>query len=232
MHEENCFITLTFAEEHLGNKRSLDKDDFQKFMKRLRKKFEFQKIRYFHCGEYGENFQRPHHHACLFGFDFPDKKLWSERNGVKIYSSELLTKIWGYGHTTVGDVTFESAAYVARYITKKITGKNAEKYYDGRKPEYTTMSLRPAIGQKWLDKYANDVFPRDFIVLRNVKMRPPKFYLEKFSLHHPKIALQIKNRRKSKNNEFDYDRTPDRQEVRETVKKAQTQQLRRDLECC
>ena len=75
LHNKNCFITLTFNDEHLDSAGSLQKRDFQLFMKRLRKRFPNDNIRYYHCGEYGEQLNRPHHHACLFNFDFPDKKL-------------------------------------------------------------------------------------------------------------------------------------------------------------
>ena len=86
-------------------------------------------IRYFHCGEYGENFGRAHFHAILFNFDFGDKEHWKTENGNRYYISEDLEKIWKHGHCIIGDVTFESAAYVARYCTKKINGKQKELHY-------------------------------------------------------------------------------------------------------
>ena len=102
-----------------------------------------QGVRFFHCGEYGELLYRPHYHACLFGFDFSDKVLWSTRGGVRLYRSKILEKLWTFGFSTIGDVTFESAAYVARYCTKKITGDKADEHYNGRSPEYVTMSRPP-----------------------------------------------------------------------------------------
>jgi hypothetical protein len=155
LHEENSFITLTFSPEHLvarDNPWSLDVRDWQLFMKRLRKRTG-KKIRFYHCGEYGELHKRPHYHACLFGYDFPDKRLWRVVNGQRLYTSYFLQELWPYGFSTIGTVTFESAAYVARYIMKKVSGKNADDYYQwfddetgeifDRHPEYTTMSRRP-----------------------------------------------------------------------------------------
>ena len=193
LYEDNCFITLTFNPESLEKREfpeSLDKRDFQLFMKRLRKKFGAN-IRYFHCGEYGDELSRPHYHACLFNFDFPDKKLFKiTPTGSRLYISDALSKLWPFGFSTIGDVTFESAAYVARYITKKQTGKNAHKHYElidketgevkQLKPEYTTMSRRPGIGKAWFDKYHKDVYPKDFITVNGVKMRPPKYYDKEF----------------------------------------------------
>ena len=101
--------------------------NFQLFMKRLRKKHKH-KIRFFHCGEYGEKNQRPHYHALIYNHDFSDKRLFKERKNIKLYTSKELEELWPYGFSTIGDVTFQSSAYVARYIMKKtkkaITPKN------------------------------------------------------------------------------------------------------------
>ena len=143
LHEHNSFITLTYNNENLPKDLSLDVTHFQKFLKRLRAHTEdpdsdlypnilsqSKKPRFFHCGEYGEKFARPHYHACMFDLDFADQKHWKTINGNKHYTSETLEKIWPFGFSTIGDVTFESAAYVARYVTKKITGKNALHHYN------------------------------------------------------------------------------------------------------
>ena len=108
------------------------------------------------CGEYGSDpdqlsgLGRPHFHACLFNLDFKDKEFYSERDGVPLFKSASLSQIWGKGFVTVGEVTFESAAYVARYITKKINGDLADIHYNkvnyltgelqSVEPEFTTMS--------------------------------------------------------------------------------------------
>ena len=73
----NAFITLTYDEENLPADGSLNYDHFQLFMKRLRKAIEPNKVRFYMCGEYGEENGRPHFHACLFGYDFPDKVMLS-----------------------------------------------------------------------------------------------------------------------------------------------------------
>ena len=115
MHDANSFITLTFNDQYVNSDRSLVVSDFQKFMKRLRKAVSPQKIRYYHCGEYGEQTARPHHHACIFGYDFPDKKLWQIKYGNKLYRSDFLEKLWSdpetgesFGYSAIGDVTFDS----------------------------------------------------------------------------------------------------------------------------
>jgi hypothetical protein len=131
-HQSSCFLTLTYAPEHLPKDGSLQPRDFVLFMKRLRKKYGAG-IRFFHCGEYGDKLMRPHHHAIIFGFDFSDKETFRIRKGtsysvaidrdVTYYTSPSLTALWGKGHCLIGQVTYQSIAYVARYILKKVNGK-------------------------------------------------------------------------------------------------------------
>lgn len=248
-HADNCFITLTYDNDHLPKDGSLQVKHFQDFMKRLRQHyergFEYEnnngekvffpggnKIRFFQCGEYGENTRRPHYHACLFGVDIPDKLLYTVRDGCRLHTSEFLKGVWGNGFVTVGDVTFESAAYVARYITKKITGSDEKvaSHYQGRHPEYTTMSRRPGIASGWYKNFKGDVFPADEIVLRGKIMRPPRFYDKQLESGDPLLYNQIKLDRKAQALQNAADNTARRLAVKETIKKQQFQMLKRGLE--
>lgn len=231
LYDSNCFITLTYSDEFLPISRKkglpfLKLDDFQRFMKRLRFRCG-SGIRFFHCGEYGEQFSRPHFHACIFNYDFPDKELWKNERDVKLYRSKLLEELWPYGHSTIGDVTFESAAYVARYITKKITGDAAESHYNGRPPEYTTMSRRPGIGQGWFKRFSSDVFPCDNVVLRGKEMKPPKYYDRLFELTYPSDFARVKSLRKQKGVEMEAKELPTRLSVKEEVQELRFKLLKR-----
>lgn len=243
---KNCFITLTFDDEQLYKRdrpMSLDKRDFQLFMKRLRKKSK-RKIRFYHCGEYGDLFKRPHYHAILFNFDFEDKVLWKVVNGNRLYTSESLSKLWKFGFSTIGAATFDSAAYVARYIMKKQTGKNAWKTYaeyideetgelvGHRIPEYTTMSRRSGIGKEWLDKYLIDVYPSDEIFVRG-KMRmckPPRYYDSLYEIRYPSDYSSIKEARVKKALELSLDNTPERLAVKKKIMLKKTKILKRSVE--
>ena len=226
LHDENCFVTLTFDDAHLDPEGSLRKEDFQKFMKRLRRKRGA--VRYFHCGEYGDLNNRPHHHACLFGINFPDREMWSTNNGVPMFVSEELSELWPFGYATIGEVTFESAAYVARYIMKKQTGKEAQAYYGSRIPPYNTMSRRPGIGSDWIDRYQGDVYPGDFVVIRNdVICKPPKFYDTRLDLTDPLQFRAIKRGRVEDASRRAADNTLDRLAAREDCKIKQLTQLKR-----
>jgi hypothetical protein len=240
LYENNCFITLTYDAEHLPADGSLNKKHFQDFMKRLRWRFSESPIRYYHCGEYGTKFSRPHYHACLFNFDFLDKKYFKEVNGLKTYISDSLAEIWGRGFCVIGSVTFESAAYVARYIMKKVNGEKAFDHYmrlnedtgelNAILPEYTTMSRRPGIGSDWLSKYRSDVFPDDMVVVRGRAMKPPKFYDSIYEVEDPEAYARLKLARVKSALKRKEDNTPARLVVRESCKEAQVDFLHRSYE--
>lgn len=238
MHEDNSFITLTYDDAHLPGDGSLRKRDFQLFMKRLRKRFPGRFFRYYHCGEYGDKLARPHYHACIFGLDFPDKEVFKELpDGGYLYTSKILEAAWQHqGFCTVGDVTFESAAYVARYVTKKITGDRAIDHYVDketgvlREPEYTTMSRRRGIGRDWFDSYSGDVFPWDEVIVNGRVAKPPRFYDGLYQLEDVEGYARMKEQRMEKAKRMAKDCTPERLASREKVKIAQYKMLKRSLE--
>lgn len=229
LYNQNCFITLTYDNANLKSD-SLNKRDYQLFMKRLRKKFG-NEIRYFQCGEYGELHQRPHYHALLFNHDFQDKILFTQREGISLYTSQELNRLWPYGFSTIGGVTFESAAYIARYTLKKVTGIPAEQHYKGRLPEYITMSRRPGIAKEWYNKHYQDIYPHDYLIIRDgLKCRPPKYYDNIYDIHNPNQFKKIKQKRKTELNNHTENNTPQRLQVREYIQYAKADKLIRPLE--
>lgn len=174
------------------------------------------KIRFFHCGEYGEEFGRPHYHALIFGYDFPDRKFFKMHNGNPLYRSDMLSSLWTDGFATIGALTFESAAYVARYCMKKITGAQADDHYQGRKPEYVTMSRNKGIGAKWYDKYKNsDLYNTDYVVLPGRSpLKIPKYYDNKYKMEHPLEFEDLQFRRAERAKLRADDNTPERLAVR------------------
>lgn len=135
----SSFLTLTYAPEFVPDAGSLVPRDLTLFLKRLRKHRQF---RYFAVGEYGDHSQRPHYHAALFGIGVEDV--------------EIVRKCWGLGFVMLGDLTLQSASYVAGYVTKKMTSKLDERL-NGRYPEFARMSLRPGIGAYAMPDIASSV---------------------------------------------------------------------------
>lgn len=229
LHQENCFLTLTYDNEHCPQNMSLNKRDWQLFMKRLRKDEPDTPIRYYMCGEYGDQYQRPHYHACIFGYSFPDKtfyKYTGESSEHSLYTSDQLDHLWGHGIATIGELTFETAAYTARYVMKKVNGQDAEEHYQGRMPEFTLMSRRPGIGKGWFDKYSSDVYPHDFTVLNNKKLKPPKAYDVYYEQAGGDLE-SLKLKRKEHAELHSDNNTPERLKVREEIQQRKLERLKR-----
>lgn len=239
MHKANCFITLTYNNENLPTDGGLHLDDWQKFAKRLRKNIG--PFRFYHCGEYGEDNLRPHYHAAIFGLDFTsDRELWLTEKDRRTYISSDLSRLWGKGFCTIGDLTFASAAYIARYLMKKqdpdqeVYIRTHEECEDAWlvKPEYATMSRGGTSGKgglatSWINKYKSDVFPSDQVINDQGRaMRTPKFY-DQFLTEEEKQSVKEKRAREAK--KHTYDQTPRRLAVRERVTQAKIKQLKRSL---
>lgn len=177
LYDDNCFVTLTYDPEHLPKDGSLNKKHMQDFIKRVRRRFDDRAIRVFYCGEYGDRLGRPHYHIIFFNLDFSDKEKAFKSAGFWNYTSSVLSDLWTFGSCSVTEFSFETAAYVARYCTKKVNGKLADAHYQGRLPEFAQASLKPGIGKGWLDKFGgSDVFPHDVCIVRGVKCKPPRYY--------------------------------------------------------
>lgn len=206
LHERNCFITLTYDDEHLPSNGSLNYDDCQKFLKRLRKFLDEnfgRKIRFYACGEYGTMSMRPHFHLIVFGEDFSfDRKIWSVRHGNKLFRSASLERLWTYGYSSIGSVSYDSVMYVARYVTKKIKGDIAVFYYDGLEPEFARMSRRPGIGHDFVVKFSQDIYNFDEVIVGKLKLRPPAYYDKLFADAHPVEFVAIKDRRFERSKEL------------------------------
>jgi len=239
LHDENCFITLTFSDPFLNKDEVLVKADFQNFMKRLRK-FVDVPVKFYHCGEYGSEGGRPHHHACIFGFDFPDKRIIRDTGRYRLYRSDMLERLWSVrvspdrarqlpagsvrvedgkfyacqGFCTVGDVTAESASYVAGYVAK------------GGRREYNSSSV--GIGKEWFEKYSHEVYPEDVLLFGGCKVKPPRYYDVKHKAAAPDVHAEIVARRVAKAKESP-DNTDKRLRARERVAHAKLNIKKRSL---
>ncbi len=239
-HENSSFITLTYSDEKINENKSLDKKKVQKFMKKLRKAIEPEKIRFYMCGEYAPNSieeelkeqqlplekrrckGRPHYHIIIFGYDFPDKTKWKTdpSTGITQYRSKLLESKWTEGYSTIGNVTPESILYTAKYILKKINGKPSKNYYQGKEKEYTTMSRRDGIGKKYLDEFKEEIYKHDSVIFQNIEIKPPSYYDKLYDITNPKDLYLIKKNREEEAKKNSKEITPERLETRRTIAEA------------
>lgn len=241
MHLQNCFITLTYNDANFPTWGNLNHDHFQDFIRKLRKHLAPKTLRYYMCGEYTEDESRPHYHACLFGHAFyEDRTFWKSENGNKLYRSPTLEKIWDKGFSLIGELTFESAAYVARYVMKKITGEKAYEHYGHesdhttgeirfiKEPEYNKMSLKPGIGATWYEHYKHDIYPHGKVIVNGKKQQPPRYYNKKWIKQNPDYEQTKLERAQTNWAQKIEDNIPSRLEVKKHVRDKQIETKKRD----
>lgn len=216
----------------------LSKEAHKDFIKRYR--HHHGPLRYYMCGEYTKAWC-PHYHYLIFGHNFKDRYYWkTSESGEKLYRSAELEKLWPWGHAWIGDVTYESCAYVAAYVMKKITGPKAETHYrqtdEGGndywlEPEFNEMSRRPGIGKEWWMKFNADIHTDDVVVkMSGGKIRPPRYYDKLLELMDPAAMAVIRMKREIRAKELAGDNTPARLADKETVTIAKMALKKRKLE--
>lgn len=201
MHKTNCFVTLTYDPSRYEPPK-LPYNDFQKFMKKLRKiniDADTQEIKptgVFVTGEYGETNKRPHWHAIIFNYTPPDGVYhYTSDSGHDVFTSVQLTKLWGHGNAEYGSVTQDSANYVARYAAKKLAhGKDGEHPYD----PISKKSSKHAIGKKYLEQFWPDVFLYGHCILEDGTEIPiPRYYQKWMEKNRPEdyaaYVTRVKN---------------------------------------
>lgn len=247
-HADAYFLTFTYDDSNLcyGNEvPTLVPKHLELFWKRLRKELNRRPskrkpkladysdkkrlLKYFACGEYGDNTYRPHYHAIVFGFHLSDLVVWKYDGLSTTYTSATLDALWTMGRVVIGPVTQESSAYVARYTIKKQYGVRHDSYYGelGIEPEFVRMSK--GIGKQFFIDYQNDIYVNDVMIYTDGvgKGRPPKYYDRlKAELDPDSMKLIVKEREKNARLPSP-DRTRERLEVREKIKKNHMKRLKR-----
>ncbi|UDN67606.1 replication initiator protein [robinz microvirus RP_71] len=234
----------THAHEIQPEVASLSKADLHAFTQRLNsdvRRRSGKGVKYYACGEYGDRTNRPHYHIAIYGEDFTDDRIYWKRaqSGNNLYRSSRLARLWPHGDADIGDLTFESAAYIARYILKKITGTKALDHYlrtneRGEQywltPEFNVMSRRPGIAKEWITKYKDDVYPHDHVISRGYPAKPPRYYDKYLEEVDPYLLTELKLLREDKATLQEADNTNARLETREIVALAKLNQTKRSLE--
>lgn len=221
-HEKACFLTLTYDDKHLPKTHSLNRTHYTTFIKDLRSRLKYHakkedrkkiKIKYFGCGEYGTQGTRginPHYHFlvygafCGLGTDQGTTPERPSRSGSPQYSHPHLKAVWKKGDAYFSELTFESAAYVARYILKKVTGTYAKDHYGSLLPEFQSGSN--GLGKAHVEKWITDIYPADHVVLpgRGAFMPPPYYdrILEKVD---PALYDKVKKAREAAQEDLNLD---------------------------
>lgn len=247
-HQENCFITLTYAPEYLPEDQSLNKRDYQLFLKHLRQKIHREqkglKIRYMLCGEYGEDpdkiqnpytgkiqLGRPHFHLIIFGWRPKDLVYFNTQEAAgdtyDTYTSKTVSDAWGKGFCTIGEFGFRQARYVAAYTVKKINGEQAENHYVKINPQTGELfNVRPEFGSQsnrpGIGKPWFDKFNTDcekgYIHQDGYRVKVPEYYLRLMEETNPVRASELRHERALNQDPWHRDNDADRLRVREKVK--------------
>lgn len=215
-YDQNCVVTLTYAKEYLPENESCKHEDAETFIKDLREHYRYHHkktgIRTYGCQEYGEKYGRPHYHIILFNHWFEDTQEILGRPGY--YTSQILEQIWAKGKTEIMDMTFETAAYVARYIMKKQNvskatppAKAAEiiALYEKKETERPVCISRDGgIGKKWYEQWKEEIYKQDKVYRQKntgeyIAIKPPKYYDRRYEIENPDEYKKIKIQRRNKN---------------------------------
>lgn len=207
--KDNWFLTITYDQEHLPENGSLKANEFKNFIKKIReyydRKYNHIGVRFMGCGEYG-TLGRPHYHAIMFNMPIPIEQMkfheYNE-NHEALYRCPELEKIWGKGMIVAAEVNWNTCAYVARYITKKVGIPANKEHYKklGIEPEFFRMSRKPGIGREYYEKNKNKLFEKDEIIVNKygggqMKVKPPKYYEKLYDIENPEKIKEVKEKRK------------------------------------
>lgn len=178
MYEQNCFLTLTYDEKKEGYHNEFQYEDIQKFKKNLQRQCWYhnkKRIQIFNVHEYGKNGKK-HWHLVVFNHDFPDKTIYTKKNGIPIYTSKKLKLLWPHGFNTIGDVTEASAMYQSQYMEKDFKNNNVT----SKKKSHSKHS---GIGKPYFQKHYKQLLQLGYITISGNKMPLPR-YFEKLADKH------------------------------------------------
>jgi hypothetical protein len=264
--EQNYFVTLTYDDEHLTKLDFTEDDqgftysdpewngtlvpkDFTQFIKSLRqimkRDYNEEGIRFMGCGEYGEEGERPHYHLIFFNLNLPVETFYSPKikNGNTYWQNKIIERAWDKGISNISDATWNTIAYTARYITKKINGKTSSQHYAelGQRKEFFRVSRMPGIGYPYYEKYKDEIYKNDNIIIKNkegaIASKPPKYFDKLYEQENPekfrkikiKRSKQARNSARIKDTTHNYGRLKEL-EIEAISKSDQTSSLKRNLE--
>ena len=207
------FLTLTYDTKYVPitekGYMTLDRQDPTKWLKRLRKHIFKQgkqtKIKYYLCGEYGSERDRPHYHVIIFNVELED--LIGKTNAIMaLNNKELMLNgkfnfncpTWGLGSITIGDVSNASIGYVLKYMVKDPKKPIPRHANDDRIPIFSNMSK--GLGDNYLNEqnikwHKNDINNRYYIPIEDgKKIAMPRYYKQKMftDWQRKKIAAHLK----------------------------------------
>lgn len=222
------FVTLTYDDAHLEFSPYVDvktgelsyrpilvKKHLQDFFKRLRSWCDYRsdlKQRYYACGEYGDLSLRPHYHAIIYNLPpafVKDSRLFTgPEQQPPLWITPALTDLWPFGMSVYGDVSWNTCAYVARYVMEKQLGISARDQRaaqaelfpnDPWQEEFTIMSRRPGIGREYYERNRDVIYSTDemFVFINGTvqAVKPARYFDKLFDVDNHLEMRRIKSMR-------------------------------------
>lgn len=238
-HAHNYFITLTYAPEHMPLNGMLNYSHLTKFFKRARHSFQTaaKPFKYFACGEYGDKTLRPHFHFAGFDFVLDDLRFFKKTpNGGAYFLSEALRDCWRYGHVIVAPLEWDSAAYIARYVTKKMHGKGIRDWVDPDTGECFPFPVEKpfmskGLGLPFYNQHKDEIWDLDGCLYKQQYLiKPPRYYFKELVKEDPWKAMAIQSAREKSHELLTLDTARDRELLYAMqAKKLAMQTLQRSL---
>lgn len=231
----NAWLTITYDEANLPWDQSLNLRHWQLFIKHLRRDLAPRQIRFIAQGEYGDQTGRPHYHAVVFNYSSGDLKIWKPRDGMApIFLAPRLTALWKKGNVFESPFEPGCANYIAAHCVKRLSQEKAEESgllqrlhlqtgeWITARPEFWVMSRRPGIGAGYFDRYADELWTHDSVILHNREASVPRYYNRLMEEADPERYARLRDARVAEARKPDRraNNTPARLASREQVTKA------------
>lgn len=235
MYEQSAFITLSYADNHLPQYNSLHYEDIHRFWKRERQRLLRKhgiKLRHYTVGEYGDKSQRPHYHACVFGYGYLENRIIMRETPTLLWTTPELEKAWGLGFVSVGALNYTTASYTASYITKKLRSKQQYVRTDEETGELIPLEQPRAfmsdnLGKTWWEKFGKYLETNDWVIINGQKQKPPKAYDRWLQAKNEQKIQEIKKKRREIATENK--RTPEQNRARADNARARTKTRRKTI---
>lgn len=129
-------------------------------------------------------------------YDFNKLELAVKRKDFDRVNYCTETDYYRIGNVLLSPVSWDTCAYTARYVVKKLTGKGAS-FYDeyGLAVPFSLSSRRPGIGRQYYDDYKDEIFRHEYFSIGDSsgsrRVYPPRYYKSLFDVDNHDAFLEL-----------------------------------------
>lgn len=226
-YEDEYLPIHTYKNEETGEQfsgASTELRDLQNWIKKIRDNHPDKNIRYMAAREYGSTSLRPHYHLIIFGLPLDQElfvKVGNNTNGDPLWTTPQLdnmeskdcwsvrrplgdrsAKMYRAGNVMIGEVTFQSISYVARYTIKKANKEyKSDWWYKAQGLDVEAISQSQDLGKWYYELHKHEIYNRDLVPVLGKNgnfSRPPRSFDRLYKREFPKQYEEVIQRRKEK----------------------------------